>query len=83
MNYQNGADIEVLKSNYNDVFNSFSVKDQVDNLILFAPNISIINKIRHKFYDKNAYLLYKSIVDIWEDKHINYLLQFTFSPNYA
>ncbi|MFX0029382.1 MAG: hypothetical protein ACFE8B_09245 [Candidatus Hermodarchaeota archaeon] len=69
-------DIEVLKSNYNNVFNSFSVKDQVNNLILFAPKMNIINKIRHNFYEKNAYLLYKSIVDIWEDKHISYLLQF-------
>ncbi|MBY8989633.1 MAG: hypothetical protein KGD58_02680 [Candidatus Lokiarchaeota archaeon] len=71
-------DIEVLKSNYNDVFNSFSVKDQVHNLILFAPKMNVINKIRHNFYEKNAYLLYKSIVDIWEDKHISYLLQFFF-----
>lgn len=69
-------DIEVLKSNYNYVFNSFSVKDQVNNLILFAPKQNIINKIRHNFYEKDAYLLYKSIVDIWEDKHITYLLQF-------
>jgi hypothetical protein len=69
-------DIEVLKSNYNDVFNSFSVKNQVNNLILFAPKLNFINKIRHNFYGKNAYLLYKSIVDIWEDKHITYLLQF-------
>ncbi len=38
--------------------------------------MEIINKIRHKFYGKNAYLLYKSIVDIWEGKHISYLLQF-------
>lgn len=71
-------DIEVLKANYNDVFNSFSVKDQVNNLILFAPNIRFITKIRHKFYGKNSYLLYKSIVDIWEGKHINYLLQLFF-----
>ena len=71
-------DIEVLKSNYNDVFNSFSVKDQVHNLILFAPKMNVINKIRHNFYEKNAYLLYKSIVDIWDDKHISYLLQFFF-----
>jgi hypothetical protein len=71
-------DIEVLKANYNDVFNSFSIKDQVNNLILFAPNIRFINKIRHKFYGKNSYLLYKSIVDIWEGKHINYLLQLFF-----
>ncbi len=69
-------DIEVLKDNYNAVFNSFSVKDDVNNLILFAPGMEIINKIRHNFYGKNAYLLYKSIVDIWEGKHINYLLQF-------
>jgi len=69
-------DIEVLKSNYNEVFNSFSEKNQVNNLILFAPKMNIINKIKHKFYGKNAYLLYKSIVDIWEDKHISYLLQF-------
>ena len=71
-------DIEVLKANYNDVFNSFSIKDQVNNLILFAPNIRFINKMRHKFYGKNTYLLYKSIVDIWEGKHVNYLLQFFF-----
>ena len=71
-------DIEVLKANYNEVFNSFSIKDQVNNLILFAPNIRFINKIRHNFYGKNTYLLYKSIVDIWEGKHINYLLQFFF-----
>ncbi len=71
-------DIQVLKSNYDNVFNSYSIKDQVNNLILFAPNIRFINKIRHKFYGKNAYLLYKSIVDIWEGKHINYLLQFFF-----
>ncbi len=69
-------DIQVLKANYNDVFNTFSVKDQVNNLILFAPNIRFINKIRHNFYDKNAYLLYKSIVDIWEGKKVHYLLQF-------
>ena len=69
-------DIEVLKSNYNDVFNSFSKKDEVNNLILFAPGMAIINKIRHKFYGKNAYLLYKSIVDIWEGKKVNLLLQF-------
>ncbi|MFW9773501.1 MAG: hypothetical protein ACFFEO_15230, partial [Candidatus Thorarchaeota archaeon] len=69
-------DIEVLKANYSRVFNTFSYKDQVDNLILFAPNIRFINKIRHTFYGKDAYLLYKSIVDIWEGKHINYLLQF-------
>lgn len=68
-------DIEVLKSNYNVVFNSFSAKNQVNNLILFAPKIKFINKIKHNFYGKNAYLLYKSIVDIWEDKHITYLLQ--------
>jgi len=71
-------DVQVLKSNYNNVFNSYSIKDQINNLILFAPNIRFINKIRHKFYGKNAYLLYKSIVDIWEGKHINYLLQFFF-----
>lgn len=71
-------DIEILKANYNDVFNSYSIKDQVNNLILFAPNIRFINKMRHKFYGKNTYLLYKSIVDIWEGKHINYLLQFFF-----
>ena len=40
-----GNDIEVLKSNYNDVFNSFSAKDQVNNLILFAPKMKFINKI--------------------------------------
>jgi hypothetical protein len=71
-------DIEILKANYNDVFNSYSIKDQVNNLILFAPNIRFINKMRHKFYGKNTYLLYKSVVDIWEGKHINYLLQFFF-----
>ena len=71
-------DVQVLKSNYDEVFNSFSIKDQVNNLILFAPNIRFINKMRHKFYGKNTYLLYKSIVDIWEGKHINYLLQFFF-----
>ena len=71
-------DIQVLKSNYNDVFNSYSIKDQINNLILFAPNVRFINKIRHKFYGKNSYLLYKSIVDIWEGKHINYLLQLFF-----
>jgi len=71
-------DIEILKANYNDVFNSYSIKDQVNNLILFAPNIRFINKMRHKFYGKNTYLLYKSIVDIWEGKHVNYLLQFFF-----
>ncbi|MFX1591340.1 MAG: hypothetical protein ACFFCL_01485 [Promethearchaeota archaeon] len=69
-------DIEVLKANYNEVFNTFSNKDQVNNLILFAPDMRIINKIRHNFYGKNAYLLYKSIVDIWEGKHVNFLLQF-------
>jgi len=71
-------DIQVLKSNYNDVFNSYSIKDQINNLILFAPNVRFINKMRHKFYGKNTYLLYKSIVDIWEGKHINYLLQLFF-----
>ena len=71
-------DVQVLKSNYDEVFNSFSIKDQINNLILFAPNIRFINKMRHKFYGKNTYLLYKSIVDIWEGKHINYLLQFFF-----
>lgn len=71
-------DVQVLKSNYNDVFNSYSIKDQINNLILFAPNVRFINKIRHKFYGKNSYLLYKSIVDIWEGKHINYLLQLFF-----
>ena len=71
-------DVQVLKSNYDNVFNTYSIKDQVNNLILFAPNIRFINKIRHKFYGKNAYLLYKCIVDIWEGKHINYLLQFFF-----
>lgn len=70
------SDIEVLKSNYNTVFNSFSNKENVNNLILFAPDMRIINKIRHKFYGKNAYLLYKSIVDIWEGKNVNFLLQF-------
>jgi hypothetical protein len=69
-------DIEVLKSNYNIVFNSFSVKDQVNNLILFAPQMKFIEKIKHTFHDKDAFLLYKSIVDIWEGKNINYLLQF-------
>jgi hypothetical protein len=69
-------DIEVLKTNYNEVFNSFSCKDEVNNLILFAPGMEIIKKIRHNFYKKDAFLLYKSIVDIWEGKHINYLLQF-------
>ncbi|MFX1241788.1 MAG: hypothetical protein ACFFA7_11130 [Promethearchaeota archaeon] len=70
------GDIEVLKANYNIVFNSFSCKEEVNNLILFAPGMRIINKIRHNFYKKDAFLLYKSIVDIWEGKHINYLLQF-------
>jgi hypothetical protein len=70
------SDIDVLKANYDDVFNSFSKKDDVNNLILFAPKIYVINKIRHTFYDKNSYLLYKSIVDIWEGKHVNFLLQF-------
>ncbi|MFX1430857.1 MAG: hypothetical protein ACFFCY_11910 [Promethearchaeota archaeon] len=69
-------DIKVLKANYEEVFNSFSNKDKVNNLILFAPGMRIINKIRHNFYGKDAYLLYKSIVDIWEGKNINYLLQF-------
>ncbi|MFX1386337.1 MAG: hypothetical protein ACFE9M_03895, partial [Promethearchaeota archaeon] len=69
-------DIEVLKANYNEVFNTFSNKDQVNNLILFSPDMRIINKIRHNFYGKNAYLLYKNIVDIWEGKHVNFLLQF-------
>lgn len=69
-------DIEVLKTNYNDVFNSFSKKDDVNNLILFAPGMAIINKIRHNFHDKNAYLLYKSIVDIWKGKKVHFLLQF-------
>lgn len=71
-------DVQVLKSNYDEVFNSFSIKDQINNLILFAPNIRFINKMRHKFYGKNTYLLYKSIVDIWEGKHVNYLLQLFF-----
>ncbi len=70
------SDIEVLKSNYDMVFNSFSKKKTVNNLILFAPDIRIINKIRHKFYRKNAYLLYKSIVDIWEGRNVSFLLQF-------
>ena len=70
------SDIEVLKANYNEVFNTFSNKEQVNNLILFAPDMRVINKIRHNFYGKNAYLLYKSIVDIWEGKHVNFLLQF-------
>ncbi len=70
------SDIEVLKSNYNAVFNSFSNKENVNNLILFAPDIRIINKIKHKFYGKNAYLLYKSIVDIWEGRNVSFLLQF-------
>ncbi|MBY9012043.1 MAG: hypothetical protein KGD70_06690 [Candidatus Lokiarchaeota archaeon] len=70
------SDTEVLKANYKDVFNSFSKKDTVNNLILFAPGMSIINKIRHNFYGKNAYLLYKSIVDIWDGKNVNFLLQF-------
>ncbi|NVM38180.1 MAG: hypothetical protein HWN81_21480 [Candidatus Lokiarchaeota archaeon] len=69
-------DIEVLKANYNAVFNSFSKKETVNNLILFAPDMRIINKIRHNFYGKNAYLLYKSIVDIWEGRNVNFLLQF-------
>ncbi|MFX1390385.1 MAG: hypothetical protein ACFE9Z_10005 [Promethearchaeota archaeon] len=69
-------DIEVLKSNYNRIFNSFSVKDHVNNLILFAPQMKFIEKIKHTFHDKDAFLLYKSIVDIWEGKNINYLLQF-------
>ncbi|MFW9972295.1 MAG: hypothetical protein ACFFDF_19070 [Candidatus Odinarchaeota archaeon] len=69
-------DIEVLKSNYEQVFNSFSFKQDVTNLILFAPGMRIINKIKHNFYGKDAYLLYKSIVDIWEGKNIKYLLQF-------
>jgi hypothetical protein len=70
------SDINVLKANYNDVFNSFSRKDAVDNLILFAPGMAIINKIRHNFFDKNSYLLYKSIVDIWKGKKVHFLLQF-------
>lgn len=70
------SDTNVLKANYNEVFNSYSKKDEVNNLILFAPGMAIINKIRHKFYGKNAYLLYKSIVDIWEGKKVNLLLQF-------
>jgi hypothetical protein len=70
------CDIEVLKANYNKVFNSFSKKDDANNLILFAPGMAIINKIRHNFHGKNAYLLYKSIVDIWEGKNVNFLLQF-------
>jgi hypothetical protein len=70
------SDIEVLKANYNEVFNTFSNKEKVNNLILFAPDMRIINKIRHNFYGKNAYLLYKSIVDIWEGRHVNFLLQF-------
>jgi len=70
------SDLEVLNANYNEVFNSFSVKDKVNNLILFAPKLYIINKIKHRFYNKSAYLLYKSIVDIWKGKHINFLLQF-------
>ena len=69
-------DIEVLKANYNEVFNSFSKKEMVKNLILFAPKIYIINKIKNNFYGKNAYLLYKSIVDIWKGKNVNFLLQF-------
>ncbi|MFX0077496.1 MAG: hypothetical protein ACFE96_18790 [Candidatus Hermodarchaeota archaeon] len=69
-------DIEVLKASYNEVFNTFSKKDDVNNLILFAPGMAIINKIRHNFYGKNAYLLYKSIVDIWEGKKVHLLLQF-------
>ncbi len=69
-------DIKVLKANYNEVFNTFSNKDKVNNLILFAPDIRFINKIKHKFYGKNAYLLYKSIVDIWKGKQENFLLQF-------
>lgn len=69
-------DIEILKTNYDDVFNSFSIKNQVNNLILFAPDKRFINKIRHKFYNINSYLLYKSVVDIWEGNNVNYLLQF-------
>ncbi|TFG25672.1 MAG: hypothetical protein EU529_00230 [Promethearchaeota archaeon] len=70
------SDLEVLKTNYNDVFNSFSIKDKINNLILFAPKLYMINSIRHKFYEKNAYLLYKAVVDIWEGKHVSFLLQF-------
>ncbi|MFX1499614.1 MAG: hypothetical protein ACFFDH_01465 [Promethearchaeota archaeon] len=70
------TDIQVLKDNYDAVFNSFSKKESVNNLILFAPDMRIINKIRHNFYGKNTYLLYKSIVDIWEGRNVNFLLQF-------
>ena len=69
-------DIEVLKDNYNHVFTTFSEKEKVNNLILFAPKKRFINKIKHTFHGKDSYLLYKSIVDIWENKNINYLLQF-------
>ena len=68
-------DIEVLRDNYDHVFTSFSQKEKVDNLILFAPKKRFINKIKHTFYGKDSYLLYKSIVDIWENKNIHYLLQ--------
>jgi hypothetical protein len=70
------SDIEVLMNNYNRVFTEFSEKEKVKNLILFAPKKRFINKIKHTFYGKNSYLLYKSIVDIWEGKNIHYLLQF-------
>ncbi len=70
------SDIEVLMNSYNRVFTEFSEKEKVKNLILFAPKKRFINKIKHTFYGKNSYLLYKSIVDIWEGKNIHYLLQF-------
>ncbi|TXT54021.1 MAG: Acyl-protein synthetase, LuxE [Promethearchaeota archaeon] len=70
------SDIEVLKQNYNRVFTEFSEKDKVKNLILFAPKKRFIEKIKHTFYGKDSYLLYKSIVDIWYGKDIHYLLQF-------
>jgi hypothetical protein len=70
------SDIEVLKDNYNRVFRNYSAKDEVNNLILFAPKKRFIEKIKHTFYGKDSYLLYKSIVDIWDGKDIHYLLQF-------
>lgn len=71
-------DIEVLRDNYDHVFSTFSEKENVDNLILFAPKKRFIDKIKHTFYGKDSYLLYKSIVDIWENKNIHYLLQIFF-----
>ncbi|MFX1256944.1 MAG: hypothetical protein ACFFAN_03730 [Promethearchaeota archaeon] len=69
-------DVQVFKANYDEVFKSFSAKDKVKNLILFAPKLYMINSIKHKFYGKNSYLLYKAIVDIWEGTNITFLLQF-------